>query len=98
MANESATDHAAASLAARPDLGDVLLEDGRHRGEIEAGASQVRMRLGDLDRGVTLSRSDVGEGAVALPGNFAALARLAPRLMPVIAVNASTRASVTTAS
>ena len=49
---------------------DVVLEDRRHLGQVEADAREVVVRERDLHREVALGRPDVDEGLVFLPGEL----------------------------
>ena len=65
---------------------DVLLEDRRHSGKVEADAAEMRIRQRDLHGEIALRGADVDERLVVLStGTSRAIARFAPRLRPVIA-------------
>src|SRR5205823_11583589 len=46
---------------------DILLEDRRHLGEVEANACEVRVSEGYLHSKVTLRGSDIGEASILAP-------------------------------
>ena len=74
------------SAIGQPDAGDVLLEDRRHLRQVEARAAQVRVGERHLRGEIALRGADVDEGRCSPSTETScAMARLAPRLMPVMA-------------
>ena len=59
---------AEAQAAPQAVLLDVLLEDRRHLGQVEAATGDVGVRQGDLHGEVPLGRTDVDEARVVTPG------------------------------